>query len=859
MQIVQHVTVKPALPAQLHRLEDLAFNLVWCWLEEADELFARINPDLWQATKHNPVRLLAEVPQRDLNRCSADDAYLSLYRRVIGRFDDYMAPETETWFSRNHPDKLSDTIAYFSAEFGLHESLPIYSGGLGILSGDHTKTASDLGLPFIGIGFLYPQGYFHQRLDSSGWQEAYYSHLSFDALPVREAQDPSGGRLRVTVQLPGRLIHIRVWEVLVGRSTLYLMDTDIELNTDEDRQLSQRLYFGDEERRLAWETVFGLGGVRVLRSLGIKPAVWHMNEGHSAFMGMERVRELVAEDRLAFKEAVEVVRSNTVFTTHTPVPAGNDTFPFALVDRYFADYWHRLGIDRHEFMEFAQQQLGWETRFSLTVLALKLSGHCNGVSKLHGETSREMWQFLWPETPVSEVPIKGITNGVHAPSWIVPKLQGLYRKHLGADFRDRIHEPDTWVGVGDIPDAELWETHLQCKQELIEYARANLGHQFENRGESPTVQSGVSELLDPDALIIGFARRFATYKRATLLLTDIDRLRNIMNQPGRPVQIIFAGKAHPADDAGKHLIQHLFGLANDPHSGFHGKFVVLEDYDIEMGRRLVSGVDVWMNTPRRPHEASGTSGQKAAMSGTPNFSVLDGWWAEGYNGHNGWTIGGTQAYKDEHTQDNADAASLYQTLEEDIIPLYFERDAEGVPARWVAVMKESIRTCAPRFSFRRMLLDYWDELYAPARTEGQAMAAESFRKALNLAGWKDQMRRHWSGVSFVGTRVSPLDLVVGNQVDVKAWVRLGEVLPENVEVEAVFVRENLDRTPSVEIRQPLTHMGSPSQGVDAFEGSLCPTHNGHLGLAVRIRPVHPDLASLCDTSLVTWAGRNPNE
>ena len=859
MQIVQHVTVKPALPRQLRRLEDLAFNLVWCWLEEADELFARINPDLWKATRHNPVRLLAEVPQPDLNRCAADEDYLALYRTVIERFDRYMSPDTETWFNRNHPDKRSGTIAYFSAEFGLHESLPIYSGGLGILSGDHTKTASDLGLPFVGIGFLYPQGYFHQRLDSSGWQDAYYSHLSFDALPVQEALDPNGGRLRVTVQLPGRLIHIRVWKVLVGRSTLYLMDTDTELNTDEDRQLSLRLYDGDEERRLAWETVFGLGGVRVLRGLGIEPAVWHMNEGHSAFMGMERVRELVGGNGLTFKEAVEVVRSNTVFTTHTPVPAGNDTFPFDLVDRYFSDFWHRLGLDRHRFMEFARQQLGWETRFSMTVLALRLSGHNNGVSKLHGETSREMWQFLWPETPVSEVPIKGITNGVHGPSWIAPRLRNLYGRHLGADFLERMNEPDTWNGVADIPDADLWATHLQCKRELIAYARENVRRQYENRGESPAVQSGVAELLDPDALTIGFARRFATYKRATLLLTDIDRLRHIVNRADRPVQIIFAGKAHPADDAGKHLIQHLFGLANDPHSDFHGKFVVLEDYDIEMGRHLVSGVDVWLNTPRRPHEASGTSGQKAAMSGTPNFSILDGWWAEGYNGRNGWAIGSEQELKDEHTQDQADAGSLYQTLEEDIIPRFFDRDENGVPTRWLEVMKESIRTCAPQFSFRRMLLEYWEELYAPARTEGRAMAAHDYRKALMLAGWKDEMRRNWPQVSFVGTRAHPLDLVVGSQVDVIAWVRLGEVLPEAVEVEAVFVRENLNRSPSIEIRQTLTHTGSRSQGVDTFEGCLSPSHNGHLGLAVRIRPTHPDLVSLCDTSLVTWAGRNPNE
>lgn len=858
MHIIQHLSVKPSLPAALSRLDELAHNLHWSWMPGAHALFNAISAELWSATNHNPVRLLSEARQSRLDELARSDTFLSQYSMVMSQFDRYMAPDVDTWFRQAHPDKLSRVIAYFSAEYGLHESLPIYSGGLGILSGDHCKEASDLGLPLVGLGFLYPQGYFHQRLDESGWQQAHYRHLPFEALPVAPALDQNGQPLLVSIALPERDIHIRAWQVQVGRCTVYLMDTDVEQNTLQDRQLSHRLYYGDEETRVAWETVFGLGGVRVLRALGIDPAVWHMNEGHSAFMGLERVRELVNGHGLNFQEAVEVVRADTVFTTHTPVPAGNDTFPFPLIEKYFSQFWERLGIERDEFLHFAQQDLDGETRYSMTVLALKLSGQANGVSQLHGNVSRSMWQFVWPDTPREEIPIRGITNGVHAASWIAPPLQDVYRAHLGQDFLARVHEPETWEDVTGIPDDTLWQAHQACKQALIAHARRNVVQQQERWGESPAAVAQATSILNPDALIIGFARRFATYKRATLLLHDPERLRRLVNDPDRPVQFVFAGKAHPADDGGKHLIQHLFRLAQDPHSSFMGRFVFLEDYGIRMARRLVAGVDVWLNTPRRPHEASGTSGAKAAMCGVPHCSVLDGWWAEAYNGRNGWAIGTERAYKDEPTQDAADALSLYEILENEVVPLFFQRDAHGIPRGWSQVMKEAIRSCAPDFSFRRMMLDYCNQLYFPAMKAGRDRSADGFARAVQLSAWMRWMRAHWSRVAFASVRITPSEITVGSQVQIETRVALDMLSPADTCVEAVVYREAVDGAAQLAFAEALPHAGTDA-GLEIFRGELSPSFNGHLGLGVRIRPSHPELLSPCHSGLVTWAASSQLE
>ena len=855
MHIIQHISVKPSLPKAIGRLNELAYNLVWSWLPGAPDLFEAIDAKIWSATNHNPILLLSEASQERLDRVALCKEYLGKYADVMRRFDEYMSDDTQTWIQDRHPDKSGQLIAYFSAEYGLHESLPIYSGGLGILSGDHLKEASDLGLPLIGIGFLYPQGYFHQLLDASGWQHAHYDHLPFEVLPVTPALGANGQQVMVTVELPARLVHIRAWQIQVGRCKVYCMDTDVEQNSPADRQLSHRLYHGDEETRVAWETVFGLGGVRVLRALGLEPTVWHMNEGHSAFMGLERVRELVHHHGLTFAEAVEVVRSNTVFTTHTPVPAGNDTFSYGLIGKYFSQFWGHLGIDRDEFLEFARQDLDWQTRFSMTVLALRLSGHSNGVSQLHGDVSREMWQFVWPNTPREEIPIKGITNGVHAATWIPERLQQLYRKYLGQGYMEEIDESQTWQDLERVPDHELWEAHLACKQALNAFAAQNLIRQEERFGENPTDLVRGKPVLDPEALVIGFARRFATYKRATLILRDIDRLRNLVNDPARPVQFVFAGKAHPADDAGKHLIQDIFRLARDPHSGFQGKFVFLENYDIGMARHLVAGVDIWLNTPRRPHEASGTSGEKAAMCGVPHFSVLDGWWAEGFNGQNGWEIGSGIAFKDESVQDESDAISFYETLEIDILPLFFDRDEDGIPRKWLRIMKESIRSCAPFFSFRRMLHEYCHYLYFPAIEAGQSRNSGNFERAVQLAAWTKFMRVHWPSVSFDGIRVSNSDLTVGNPVQIEATVQLGSIPPAETQVEVVVYRHGVDNSVDLLSRQRLQHCGS-MDGLEVYGGELCPQQNGTLGLGVRIRPAHSALISLSHSGLVTWAEKS---
>ena len=852
MNIIQYISVKPSLPEAIGRLSELAYNLVWSWLPGAPEMFADIDTEIWSASNHNPILLLLETSQKRLDELAISGEFLSQYAKVMRQFDEYMSEDAQTWYRQNHPEKAKQVIAYFSAEYGIHESLPIYSGGLGVLSGDHLKEASDLGLPLVGIGFLYPQGYFHQQLDVSGWQHAHYDHLPIEVLPVIPALGDDGQQIIVSVELPARLVYIRVWLVQVGRCNVYCMDTDLDQNSPADRQLSHRLYHGDEETRVAWETVFGLGGVRVMRALDLKPAVWHMNEGHSAFMGLERIRELVQHHGLTFAESVEVVRSDTVFTTHTPVPAGNDTFPFELIERYFSQYWGQLGVERDEFLEFARQDLDWQARYSMTVLALRLSGHSNGVSQLHGSVSREMWQFVWPDTPREEIPILGITNGVHAATWIPEPLKLIYRNYLGQGFLEAIHEHETWEGLSSVPNRELWEAHLSCKRNLNEFALHNLRRQKERFGENPTELGKGKNVLDPEAFVIGFARRFATYKRATLILHDTERLRNLVNDPNRPVQIVFAGKAHPADDAGKHLIQHLYQLSRDPDAGFEGKFLFLENYDIDMARHLVAGVDIWLNTPRRPHEASGTSGEKAAMCGVPHFSILDGWWAEGFNGRNGWVIGSHVTFNEEETQDETDALSFYETLEHEILPLFFDRNEGRVPDKWLQVMKESIRSCAPIFSFRRMLLEYCRKLYFPAMNAGQNRNRGNFERAVQLAAWTRFMNINWPGVFFEGVKVSRSELIVGNEIEIEAIVQLGSIPPLETQVEVVVYRHGVDSSSTMLFQQELDYSGR-TDTADVFKGLLRPEQNGNLGLGVRIRPAHLDLISLSHSNLVTWA------
>jgi glycogen phosphorylase len=707
-------TIGDKLPEKINRLGELAYNLWWSWNPSARELFKRLDYPLWRRTQHNPVQMLQEMESETLKAASQDAAFVRKYNKVMMEYDEAMRFEG-SWFYETYPEYRDKTIAYFSFEFGLHNSLPIYSGGLGILSGDHAKEAGDLGLPFIGIGFMYPQGYFRQRIPSHGWQEAIYQQIDMSQAPIKPVMDDHGNSLKINVELAGRTVHARIWHVQVGRIPLYLLDTDVDENDPWDRELSARLYSGDSEMRIRQEIMLGIGGIRALRALGVQPAAYHMNEGHSAFLVLELIREQVNAGK-SFDEAAELVRQHTVFTTHTPVPAGHDAFGFHMVEQYFNGYWDQLGIDRDRFLNLGRNEESWGTAFNMTVLALRTSGQSNGVSKLHGQVSRDMWQEVWPDRPVEEVPISSITNGIHVPTWISSEMNQLYTKYLGTNWRNNHDDPSLWERLAEATDEEIWNLHIHLKRKLLGYMRERCRDRWVEGRNDPTQVLVGGTLLDPEALTIGFARRFATYKRATLIFRDLERLRRILLDVHRPVQIIFAGKAHPADDPGKSLIQHIYNLAK--HNQLGGRIAFIEDYDMHIARRLKQGVDLWLNNPRRPREASGTSGMKAALNGVPNFSVLDGWWVEGYNGANGWVVGDDTEFDDPERQDEYDANSLYQTLEDEIVPLYYTRDRDNVPRGWVEVMREAIRTNAPEFSMSRMVKEYTTELYLEAMRNG---------------------------------------------------------------------------------------------------------------------------------------------
>jgi starch phosphorylase len=696
------LSLEERLPAKIARLSELAHNLWWSWNPEARALFKNLDLTLWRNTHHNPVRMLQEISQEQFDAKAIDALFFRHYSKVMIALDREMA-NGDGWFKQTYPGKEDLLVAYFSAEFGLHSSLPIYSGGLGILSGDHTKEASDLGIPLVGVGFMYPQGYFRQRIPSHGWQEAVYEQLDMNSAPVVPVTNEDGEEFKVAVSMGDREVYAKIWKVQVGRIPLYLLDTDVDENDPWDRELSARLYSGDSEQRIRQEMMLGIGGVRALRKLNIDPTMWHMNEGHSAFLILECVRELVRSGS-SYEEALAEIRQRTLFTTHTPVPAGHDAFPFHMVEQNFAGYWDEIGLNREQFLDLGRHEEEWGTSFNMTVLALRMSGQANGVSELHGQVSRTMWQGVWPDKEIGEVPIMSVTNGIHVPTWTPPELGQLFNKYLGPDWLSHHDEPALWERINDIPDAELWQLHSELKRKMLRYLGELARERWVAGQSDPTQVLTSGTLLDPDALTIGFARRFATYKRATLIFRDVDRLQRILLDEHRPVQLLFAGKAHPADDPGKLLIQTVYNMAK--HNNFGGRIAFVEDYNMHMARSLVQGVDVWLNTPRRPREASGTSGQKAALNGIPNLSILDGWWVEGYNGANGWAIGKENDYTTQDERDAADATSLYQLIEDEVVPAYYHRDLDGVPRDWVDIMRESIRSNAPKFSSRRMLKEY---------------------------------------------------------------------------------------------------------------------------------------------------------
>lgn len=702
------------LPERLTRLKDLAYNLWWSWHPEARALFKEIDRTAWSETHHNPVALLRSSGEARLKALSEDAGFLSRLDGVIAAFDRYMTTD-QTWFASAHPEMKGKNVGYFSAEFGVHNSLKIYSGGLGILAGDHCKSASDLGVPLVGVGFMYPQGYVVQKIGVDGWQQNVYELADWSVSPVRPVLGPSGGRMILDLPLGHGTVKVAVWRAQVGRVPLYLMDTNVDGNSPADREISGRLYGGDRVMRLRQEIILGIGGIRVLRALGVNASVYHANEGHSSFMFLELLREKISAGADLARARAEVAAAS-VFTTHTPVEAGHDVFAEETIAEYFSSYWPQLGLEREAFLDLARVpgHGGW----NMTVLAMRLAGRRNAVSRRHGVVSREMWKSLWPELPSEQRPISHVTNGVHMATWLQQDLGALYDKHLGSDWRSRQDDPQVWSKVAAIPDEELWVQHQRNKSALMQAMRGRARARW-MREKSDGVQAlAGGALLDHSALLIGFARRFAGYKRATLILRDVERLKKMLFDPWRPVQLVFAGKAHPADDGGKALIQQVYQMAKDP--AFGGRIAFVEDYDMHVARYLVQGVDLWLNNPLAPLEACGTSGEKAGLNGVPNFSVLDGWWEEGFNGANGWAIGAAGGRGSGPEADAADAEDIYRGLEEKIVPLYYDRDAAGVPHGWVKVMKESIRSVAPKYGADRMVKDYCGELYSPKRETAAA-------------------------------------------------------------------------------------------------------------------------------------------
>ncbi|MEA3211505.1 MAG: glycogen phosphorylase [Chthoniobacter sp.] len=857
MQSLRSFNVVPKLPAALEPLRDIVFNLWWTWEGEARKLFRDLDPELWHKTNHNPLRMLQLCKQARLTEVAGDDDFLREMHVVHAELKAYLARPDTYGKLRTESPLHKGPVAYFSAEFGFHESIPNYSGGLGILSGDHCKSASDLDIPFLAFTLLYKQGYFRQQINKEGWQESVGLNQNFTHLPLKPAVDKHGAPLVIGVAILGHDVKVKVWALAIGRITLYMLDTDVPENSEEDRQITAQLYGGDHEMRVKQEIVLGIGGVHALHAMGVAPSVYHMNEGHAAFLSLELIRRQVADHKLDFYSALQIVASGSVFTTHTPVPAGNDSFALDLVRKYFGDYPAKVGIDWPTFVSFGQFRNSASEPFSMTILALRTSRHANGVSALHGRVSQGLWKDVWAGVPQNEVPITSVTNGIHTKTWMSPQFGKLYDKYL-PQWEEKITDADYWRGVYEIPDEELWATHQKLKARLIDFVRERVRRQRERLGESPENIRHANRLLNPEVLTVGFARRFATYKRATLLFSDPERLHKMLASAERPVQFVFAGKAHPKDEPGKQFIQKVYQFTRMPE--FESRIVFVEDYDHYVGRRLYQGVDLWLNTPRRPLEASGTSGMKLPPNGGLNLSVLDGWWCEAYahNKKSGWAIGAeipeTTEQIDPKFEDEVDVASLFHILEAQIVPLYYAKPDGRLPVAWIQLMRESIRTVVPAFTTHRMVKEYTERLYEPAAHAHDVLSAHGGRKALELSKWKDNIRKHWSQIRIVDVRVNApaSGVFVGDAPTVEAVVHLGHVAPEFVTVQAYY-----GETLNNEILKPTTvDLGKARKledGNHLWTGTVPATDSGSYGLNVRVIPTHPNLTQAHELRLITWA------
>ncbi len=851
---IRTFTVTPSLPPELERQRGLVYNLRWAWNHEAIELF-RWDRDLWERSGHNPALMLGIVDQETLEAAASDEGFVAHLHRVANDFDDYLKSES-TWFRKKHDGTNNLLVAYFSAEFGVTDCLSIFAGGLGILAGDHLKSASDLGVPLVAVGLLYQQGYFRQYLNEAGWQQEEYRDNDFHNLPLTLERNRDDEPLIIEVEYPGRKVAAQIWRAQVGRVALYLLDTNIRQNSPSDQDITDQLYGGDSELRLKQEMMLGIGGCRALEALGVRPSVYHLNEGHSAFLALERIRRLMETGGLSFAEAREASSAGLIFTTHTPVPAGHDYFQPDLMGRYFGEYAMKLGLSFRDFLALGRKDPNDASEpFCMTALALRLAQASNGVSRLHGQVTRRMWRSLWPGAPEEEIPIGHVTNGVHFQSWISQEMDELYDRYLGPRWREEPAEESLWSRACRISGEELWRTHERRRERLIAFTRRRLRQQLERRGAPQSEIEAADETLDPDALTIGFARRFATYKRANLLLRDPERLARILNDPNRPAQIIFAGQAHPRDDAGKELIKQIVALSRRPE--FRRRLVFLEGYDLAVARSMTQGADVWLSTPRRPLEASGTSGMKAAANGVLNLSALDGWWDEAWrqDSNIGWAIGRGEIYDDPDYQDQVEAEALYDLLDGDVIPTFYDRGEDKLPRRWIERMKASIGNLCHFFNTHRMVREYTERFYLPAAERQERLMADGVARARSLAAWKARVRDQWSNIRIVSVTADSLDEIkVNSEIKAQAELSLGALTPDDVSVELYMGLVNADNE-IVEARAiQMQPVGPGGSGRYRFEvSSVTCGRSGLHGFTVRALPRNPDLIERFLPGLIVWA------
>ncbi len=849
---VRQFFVLPKLPDRLLPLQELAQNLWYSWNWDLVKLFIRLDAEMWEQCYQNPVEMLARLPQDSLQRAADDDAFVASLHRVYDKYQTYL--KQEKWFQYKYAPYNDRRIAYFSLEYGLDTSLPVYSGGLGVLSGDTLKSASDLGLPMVAVALLYRYGYFRQFLSADGWQQERYEENDWYHMPVEQVKDASGQPLRITVQMAGAPVHAQVWKAQIGVTPLYTLDTNIPENSTRSREITSVLYGGDKDMRIRQEILLGIGGVRALRALGLEPTIFHMNEGHSWFLALERLRGLMQDNGLSYQEALQYIWSTTVFTTHTPVPAGNEQFDPVLVHRYLGDFLSSLGISWKDFLTLGRVMPEDESEaFGMTVAALRTSAFANGVSRLHGRVSREMWHNIWPGLPTEEIPISSVTNGVHVQSWISHDMDELFESYFGPRYRERPGAPEVWARTKKIPDMELWRTHNRRRERLIFFARKRLKQQLQRRGASATYIQRAEQLLDPQALTICFARRFSTYKRGSLIFSDLERLERIVNDEDHPVQIIFAGKAHPLDNPGKEIIKYIVNVINEER--FRSRIIFLEDYDINVARYMVQGADIWLNNPRRPQEASGTSGMKAALNGALHMSVLDGWWDEGYSDETGFKIGNGEEYDNVEVQDRFEAEMLYDVIEREAIPIFYERNEARLPARWIAKMKGSIQMAGEQFSAQHMLMNYTDQFYVRAMDFAVKLGADNFAPTKQLTAWLERMRAGWDRIAITDVRIPDLGatVFVGQRLPIEVDVHLGPIDPADVSVELVAGRLNSQEQLVNHHPVPAKLVGCTDSGSTyTFTGEVECGESGRFGIKARIIPRNETMPHVFKPRLISW-------